>query len=109
MILQLRFIIYKYSERREKSISSLLEYALPSRILYYVNIVKGERKAYQVYLNMLCRAASYIGHQSNIVKGESRAERKSKILFKAMPSRILSWTVVKYKKVSMINRYWNAG
>ena len=26
---------------------------------------------------------------ANIVKGESRARRKSKILFKAMPSRIL--------------------
>ena len=57
MILQLRFIIYKYSERREKSISSLLEYALPSRILYYINIVKGENKA----------------------------EINSKIVFKAMP------------------------
>ncbi len=27
----------KYSERREKSISSLLEYALPSRILYWAS------------------------------------------------------------------------
>ena len=58
---------------------------MPSRILYYVNIVKGERKAYQVYLNMLCRAASYIGHQSNIVKGERKAEINSKIVYKAMP------------------------
>ena len=47
---------------------------------------------------ILFRIASYLGHQSNIVKGESRAERKSGILFKAMPSRILSWTSVKYTK-----------
>ena len=31
-------------------------------------IVKGERKAYQVYLNMLFRTASYLGQQPKIGK-----------------------------------------
>ena len=47
-------------ESRARRKSKILFKAMPSRILYYVNIVKGERKAYQVCLNMLFRAASYI-------------------------------------------------
>ena len=45
-------------ESRARRKSKILFKAMPSRILYYVNIVKGERKAYQVCLNMLFRAAS---------------------------------------------------
>ena len=54
------------------------EFVLPSRILYYENIAKGESNAKQknIFLNLQCRAESYIYQARNVQSAQNMSSRQ---------------------------------
>jgi|GEM_PF-5538487 len=70
------------------------EFALPSRLLYYVNIVKGECNAKQKNTFFEFALPSRLLCYVNIVKGECNAKQKNTFFEFVFPSRLLILSIV---------------
>ena len=70
------------------------EFALPSRLLYYVNIVKGECTAKQKNTFFEFALPSRLLYYVNIVKGGCIAKQKITFFEFVLPSRLLILSIV---------------
>ena len=86
----------KNSERRaqNQTENAVFGLALPSRILFYLKIVKGERRTKRKTQFSGLALPSRILFYLKIVKGECRTKRKTQFSGLALPSRFLSYSKI---------------